>query len=140
MNCALSRFFCFFFMATFGMKETHHEAKREKCDLFTSLRVARGTAVHQIYIYVYIHVFYKNSAYFLQGVSIVTMIVFCLRECVGLLLFSASFVFFVSRRFFSPRARLLVSFFSDASRGAGFSLRRRRRDFLLSFFLAPARR
>ena len=74
--CALSIFLFFVFMATFGMKETHHEAKREKCDLFTSLRVARGTAAHQIYIYVYIHVFYKNLAYFLQGVSIVTMVFF----------------------------------------------------------------
>ena len=142
MNCALSRFFCFlfFFMATFGMKETHHEAKRENVTCLLLYASCAVPWVHQIYIYVYIHVFYKNSAYFLQGVSIVTMIVFCLRECVGLLLFSASFSFFVSRRFFSPRARLLVSFFSDASRGAGFSLRRRRRDFLLSFFLAPARR
>jgi hypothetical protein len=88
--------------------------------LFTSLRVARGTAVHQIYIYVYIHVFYKNLAYFLQGVSIVTMIVFCLRECVVVVLLVL---------FFSSRVVLLAA---RASFGFIFLRRFARRGFFVA--------
>ena len=42
-------------MATFGVKETHHKAKREKCDSFTLLYASRAVPRYIKYTYMYIY-------------------------------------------------------------------------------------